>query len=96
MAGLETFLHGDHPILVRVLTGGGGSGKTRLAVELCEKAVSDDWNAGFVTRQELRRFHGAQNLSASRPYKRHRRLLTSGANSPLNGSMYSNLIWLGH
>ena len=63
MAGLEAFLHGGQPILVRVLTGGGGAGKTRLAVELCERAASGDWNAGFVTRQELRRFHGAQNLS---------------------------------
>jgi tetratricopeptide (TPR) repeat protein len=62
MASLETFLRDNHPILVRVLTGSGGSGKTRVAVELCEKAASEGWNAGFVTRKELRRFHGVQNL----------------------------------
>lgn len=42
MTGLETFLRGGDRILVRVLTGSSGSGKTRLALELCEKATFDD------------------------------------------------------
>ena len=47
---------------MRVLTGRAGSGKTRVALELCEE-VQKDWDAGFVRDLELRRFLGAQNLS---------------------------------
>ncbi|WP_321917451.1 MULTISPECIES: tetratricopeptide repeat protein [Paraburkholderia] len=61
-ASLHTFLNDPRSILARVLIGGGGSGKTRLALELCEK-IAGGWNAGFVTRTELRRFFAEQNLS---------------------------------
>ncbi len=47
---------------MRVLTGRAGTGKTRLALELCED-VREEWDAGFVRDLELRRFLGAQNLS---------------------------------
>ncbi len=58
---LDAFLAGDARIRARVLVGGGGSGKTRLALELCHRL--DGWNAGFVTRGELKRFFAQQNLA---------------------------------
>lgn len=41
--------HGsEYPVAVRLLTGQGGVGKTRLALELCERLQAEDWVAGFV------------------------------------------------
>jgi tetratricopeptide (TPR) repeat protein len=62
LASLQAFLQDERPLLCRVLIGGGGSGKTRLALELCEQASG--WQAGFVTHKELTRFMAMQNLSA--------------------------------
>lgn len=65
LASLQAFMSNPRPIQARVLTGGGGSGKTRLALELCEQVTADGvWDAGFVANDELARFFGAQNLSA--------------------------------
>jgi tetratricopeptide (TPR) repeat protein len=44
-------------ISVHCLTGQGGAGKTRLAIELCEWAEHSGWSAGFVGHDELERFH---------------------------------------
>ncbi|MEV0434101.1 serine protease [Nocardia sp. NPDC050413] len=47
---------GDAGLGVRTLTGGGGSGKTRLAAQLCALLPSTDLDAGFVeldTRAEM-------------------------------------------
>jgi len=63
LASLHAFLSEPRPLLARVLVGGGGSGKTRLALELCEQASATGWNAGFVMREELHRFFEKQNLS---------------------------------
>ncbi|MFP8777794.1 tetratricopeptide repeat protein [Hydrogenophaga sp. RWCD_12] len=38
----------DYPIGVRLLTGEGGTGKTRLALELCERLRQQGWNSGFL------------------------------------------------
>ncbi|BDC46002.1 hypothetical protein [Paraburkholderia terrae] len=38
LASLHAFLNAPAPISARVLVGGEGSGKTRLALELCEQA----------------------------------------------------------
>jgi tetratricopeptide (TPR) repeat protein len=62
-ADLEKWLTSDPVISVRCLIGGGGSGKTRLAIELCESADESNWSAGFVSHQELTRFSSQQNLS---------------------------------
>jgi tetratricopeptide (TPR) repeat protein len=51
-------------VSVRVLTGRAGTGKTRLALELCEQAVGAGWAAGFLTEGELERFPSQQNLSS--------------------------------
>jgi glycosyltransferase involved in cell wall biosynthesis len=41
--------HSDaHPISIRLLTGIGGTGKTRLAIELCSRLIGEGWNAGFL------------------------------------------------
>jgi hypothetical protein len=50
-------------ISIRVITGGAGSGKTRLALEFCDALVEHGWDAGFVTDAELTRFATQQNLS---------------------------------
>ncbi|MEO5796167.1 MAG: tetratricopeptide repeat protein, partial [Rhodoferax sp.] len=42
----------------------GGSGKTRLALELCDQMQAEGWNTGFVTSTEADRFLAGQNLSA--------------------------------
>jgi hypothetical protein len=64
LVGLDAFLHDPRPIPARVITGGGGSEKTRLALEFCEKATTAGWSASLVERDERRRFYDGQNLSA--------------------------------
>jgi hypothetical protein len=44
---------------VHCLTGQGGAGKTRLAIELCEWAEAAGWSAGFVLQDELAQHHRA-------------------------------------
>ena len=62
-ADLETWLNTDQPISIRVLVGRAGSGKTRLALEICEEMLEQGWDTGFVTDRELTRFSGQQNLA---------------------------------
>lgn len=62
LSGLRTWLTSETPIVIRVLTGRAGSGKTRLALELCAHMVSEGWDAGFVEGGELERFRAQQNL----------------------------------
>ena len=64
MQELQALLADPRPILARVLTGAGGRGKTRLALELCEWASKHGWNAGFAEYTEMSRFLGQQSLSA--------------------------------
>ncbi len=37
-----------HPICIRLLTGEGGTGKTRLALEMCKRLIDEGWVAGFL------------------------------------------------
>ncbi|MET3133897.1 tetratricopeptide (TPR) repeat protein [Oxalobacteraceae bacterium GrIS 1.11] len=64
MASLQAFLDELRRVSVRVLSGAGGSGKTRLALELCEQANAGGWHAGFLSQTELPRFFAQQNVSA--------------------------------
>src|SRR5207245_11485372 len=59
---LQRWIAADRDVSIRVLTGGAGRGKTRLAVELVRKASQDDWLAGFVEQGELDRFRPLQML----------------------------------
>ena len=59
---LARWCDGAEAIAVKCVTGRAGAGKTRLAVEACEAAEAQGWAAGFVTSDELRRFHETQNL----------------------------------
>lgn len=36
------------PITVRLITGAGGEGKTRLALHVCEQLRNEEWHAGFL------------------------------------------------
>nr|WP_315240447.1 tetratricopeptide repeat protein [uncultured Albidiferax sp.] len=64
LASLCAFLANPKPISVRVLVGGGGSGKTRLALDLCDHMQAEGWNTGFATGTEMERFFAGHNLSA--------------------------------
>jgi tetratricopeptide (TPR) repeat protein len=64
LADLRAWLASGKPISIRVLTGPAGSGKTRLALELCEEMFELGWAAGFVDSAELARFQDKQNLAA--------------------------------
>lgn len=63
LAALTAWREADRPLSVRVLTGRGGSGKTRLALALVDAARADGWHAGFVSGEELIRFRAQQNLA---------------------------------
>lgn len=62
MARLGAWLAGAG-IGVQVLTGPGGRGKTRLAVELCRQAREQGWLAGFASGDEMARFRGQSAVS---------------------------------
>jgi tetratricopeptide (TPR) repeat protein len=64
MHELRALLKDPRPILARVITGSGGRGKTRLALELCDWASEHGWGAGFAGRTEMTRFLAQQNLSS--------------------------------
>jgi tetratricopeptide (TPR) repeat protein len=53
---LRRWLPSDRDVSVRVLTGGAGRGKTRLALELVRETAGNGWLAGFVDHRELDRF----------------------------------------
>ena len=66
LQSLETWATGhsaSSPISIRVIVGGGGSGKTRLAMDLCDCLSDAGWHAGFLSAAELTRFRGQQNLA---------------------------------
>ena len=63
LGALQAWLATDLPIAVCCLTGRAGSGKTRLAIELCEWAEGQGWLAGFVAYDELAAFHQRQHLA---------------------------------
>jgi hypothetical protein len=48
MAGLEAWCEGAASIGVRLYTGAGGMGKTRLFIEMCQRLRVRDWRAGFL------------------------------------------------
>ena len=63
---LKIWLNEARSISLRCLTGPAGTGKTRLAIELCERASKLEWVAGFAKQDELRRFYATQSFAAWR------------------------------
>lgn len=59
---LLDWLGSEPKIAVTALVGAGGSGKTRLALELLQR-LPNDWQGGFLTAEEAARFIAAKNLS---------------------------------
>ncbi len=60
---LRGWLAADQNIAITALTGAGGSGKTRLALEVLQ-TLPEHWQGGFLTSQEARRFLAARNLAS--------------------------------
>ncbi|MEM6447214.1 MAG: TIR domain-containing protein [Cyanobacteria bacterium P01_D01_bin.123] len=52
----ETWCEDDSPFAVRLLTGAGGVGKTRFAIEVCKRLRKKYWETAFVDRIELERY----------------------------------------
>jgi hypothetical protein len=56
LAMLEAWLAGASPVSVHRVVGRAGIGKTRLAIELCRRALAQGWSAGFASTQAVARF----------------------------------------
>ncbi len=57
VADLWRWMHTGQTVSVRVMTAPAGTGKTRLALELCEQAVQAGWAAGFLPEWALETLH---------------------------------------
>lgn len=66
---LREWLQAPAPISARCLVGRAGSGKTRLALQLCElaEALAPQWDCGFAQHRELGRFAALQTPGCDRP-----------------------------
>jgi hypothetical protein len=61
---LKSFIRSDAVVSWMLLLGAAGTGKSRLALELCH-AIRPEWNAGFLSRTD--RFTEWPHFRASRP-----------------------------
>jgi hypothetical protein len=63
-AELKGWCHGPDRFGLRVMTGDGGAGKTRLAADLATQLIRDGWDAGFSDQDAP---DGATRLELDRP-----------------------------
>ena len=63
MSDMRAWLECDAPISIRIMTGAAGYGKSRLALALTDEVTPQGWRAGFLTREEIKRFNGQRNLT---------------------------------
>ncbi|MFO1075029.1 MAG: hypothetical protein U1E17_20515 [Geminicoccaceae bacterium] len=70
LASLQAWLDDPRPVLVRGLTGPAGSGKTRLGIELSERAAPQDWATGFLDGDDLAAFVAAERTARWQPQTR--------------------------
>ncbi len=63
LAGVRQWLHSSNSFSIRTLVGPGGSGKTRLGIEVLRRMLTHmpDWQAGFLDHEELRECSGHLN-----------------------------------
>jgi len=61
LATLEAWLGSTAPLSIRPIVGRAGTGKTRLAIELCRRAEAQGWSAGFATLQAIEAAAEAQH-----------------------------------
>jgi len=68
MASLRAWLDSDRKFSIRVLVGGAGRGKTRLAAELA-RGLGEGWHAGFVGAGDFENFRapGAERWRWAQP-----------------------------
>ncbi|NQZ33933.1 MAG: glycosyltransferase, partial [Oceanospirillaceae bacterium] len=53
LEGLMQWAHStEYPIAIQLLTGVGGTGKTRLALELCKQLQEQGWQTGFLANDD--------------------------------------------
>jgi tetratricopeptide (TPR) repeat protein len=64
LSRLRAWLDSSRAVSARCVTGRAGTGKTRLAIELCEQAEAVCWLAGFADHDELARIYQAHGLNA--------------------------------
>jgi hypothetical protein len=50
---LQGWCSGERPLAIRLYTGRGGMGKTRLALELCRRLRAHGWRCGFIPKQTM-------------------------------------------
>ena len=63
VAALWAWLEADDPVSVHGIIGGGGRGKTRLAIELCKQVEAQGWHAGFLTSDRMEKFRQQSDVS---------------------------------
>ena len=61
-AQLDWATDNSYPISVRLLTGVGGAGKTRLALEMCHRLQKQGWQTGFLTSDKVQFENTLQSL----------------------------------
>jgi tetratricopeptide (TPR) repeat protein len=69
MDALERWVHGAGLVSLRVMCGEGGMGKTRLALELCDRLRALGWEAGFLTGDALQAFAEQAGVEAWRWFR---------------------------
>jgi len=62
LAALEAWLGDTSALSIRRIVGRAGTGKTRLAIELCRRAEAQGWSAGFVPPQAIAAAAEARHL----------------------------------
>ncbi len=91
LKSLGEWLTSERMVAVRCLIGRGGAGKTRLAIDLCERAESQGWRAGVLSHDALARMGTDYDGDAWRGSERPTLVVIDDAASAAT----SLRVWLG-